>query len=191
MFAVIGLGNPGSKYEATRHNAGFWVADRLHERLAKAESWKTHGACLCLRAQIASIQVLLVKPQKYMNLSGEAAQPLLQFFKVPSERLVVVYDDLDLPPGRIQIRRGGSAAGHNGLTDIIQRLGTEDFFRLRVGVGRTEVDQARVSGRNWVLGVPGPNERELLEKAVTFAAEAVETLVVDGLERAQQQFNKK
>lgn len=191
MFAVIGLGNPGLKYESTRHNAGFWVLDKLRETLAASETWKVHGGCLCVRTASSDAPLLLIKPQKFMNLSGEAAQPVLQFFKVPPQRVIVVYDELDLPPGRIQVRFGGSAAGHRGVGDLITHLGTQDFFRVRLGIGRIDTAAAKVAGKNWVLSKPGSAEQELLEKAVTLSCEAVETLVHDGLVVAQQKFNRK
>lgn len=191
MFAVIGLGNPGSKYEATRHNAGFWVVDILQQRLASADSWKTKGGCQFIKTRIASEELLLVKPQKFMNLSGQAAWPLLQFFKVSPDSVVVVYDDLDLPSGRIQVRRGGSAAGHNGVSDMISALGTKDFYRIRVGVSGAQDDRGQRSGKDWVLSAPRPEEQELLDKAVSVGADALEILVVEGLEPAQRQCNRR
>ena len=191
MHAVVGLGNPGSKYEATRHNAGFWVIDSLQRKHGQFDNWKSSHDCLSLRTRIGSESVLLVKPQKYMNLSGEAIWPLLQFYKISSESLVVVYDDLDLPTGRIQIRKGGSAAGHNGVSDIINHLGTKDFFRIRVGIGQLESETGSKTGKNRVLSAPRPEEKELLDKAVVLSGEALEILFSDGLEKAQQFGNRR
>ncbi|MCL4149304.1 UNVERIFIED_CONTAM: hypothetical protein GTU68_021990, partial [Idotea baltica] len=187
----VGLGNPGSQYESTRHNAGFWVIDYLQKKHAEFDSWKSQSSCLCIKAKLQGEAILLVKPQKFMNLSGEALWPLLQFYKIPADTLVVIYDDLDLPTGRVQVRHGGSAAGHNGVSDIINHLGTKDFFRIRVGIGALETEKAVAKGKNRVLAAPGPEEKELLEKAVTSSADALEILILEGLRKAQQYGNRR
>lgn len=216
MFAVVGLGNPGARYAETRHSTGFEVVKCLAQRWAAVGSpggWKSKFGCDYARVQWESREGLLVLPQQYMNLSGEACVPLLRFFKVGVEEIVVVHDDLDLEPGVLRCKKGGSAGGHKGVGDIILHLGAEDFYRVRVGIGHPrgpgeqreteagdEVNNERFWGdscgsgpdvTSWVLSRPGPKEKELLEKAVSDAAEAVEVLLEQGLRAAQNRFHQR
>lgn len=202
MFAIIGLGNPGSKYDETRHNIGFWVVDSIAADVAAGASWQQKFDCEYLKTKIGDDDCLLVKPQKYMNLSGDAIKPLTTFFKITAEEMLLVHDDLDLDPGIVRIRRGGSAAGHNGVRDIYETYNASNFIRIRVGIGhprnmtnktgdfqKTQENQQNVS--SWVLSKPGPKEKELLESAVLNAADAVRIYLRDGLEAAQAQINRR
>lgn len=215
MFAVVGLGNPGPRYAGTRHNVGFWAAEELLRRLSKGSSGFSSSkfGCVFSKVQFANADCLIVQPQKYMNLSGEAVAPLLRYFRVEPQQLVVIHDELDLPPGVLRLKAGGGAAGHNGLRDLIQHLGTADFFRVRVGIGRpgSEVfsEKEGDSGKknnfdfvpescslpvdvvSWVLSEPGPKGKELLQNAVIEAASAVEVLLSEGLSAAQRKFHKR
>ena len=213
MFAIIGLGNPGSRYADTRHNVGFHVVDELANRMGLSGSdWNSKYNCEFSKTRLAGEQVLLVKPQGFMNLSGETALPLLKFFKVSEEQVIVAYDEIDLPCGVVRLKQGGSAAGHNGVQDILDHFSQDKFFRVRVGIGRPgaeaedKIDAGQDTGKNhrnkvdsgprsmsissWVLGQPRPKEKELLDKAVRSAAEAVESLILDGLSAAQQKFHR-
>ena len=186
MKIVVGLGNPGRKYEHTRHNIGFEVVDEVARR-AEAEfrrSWR-YPAELA-EAVVDGERVLLIKPRTYMNLSGDAVAPLVrQKGAAPAEVLVVV-DDVELACGRLRLRAEGRAGGHNGLKSLIERMGTDAFPRVRVGVGRVPEGRELVPH---VLGRFAPEEREVMAQAVTRAADAVMMVITDGLERAQNTFN--
>ncbi len=206
MFAIVGLGNPGDRYSHTRHNAGFWVLEVLKKRLLpesswKTVSWKTKGGSAFLRSRVGQDDVVLVRPERYMNLSGEAAQPILTFFKVEPSEIIVIHDDLDVDPGGVRVKFGGGDGGHRGIADLVRALGTPGFFRVRVGIGRpigAEPQAARPSGflepgvmTGWVLGVPRGAELEAFEKAIVRGADAAESLVSRGLEVTQREFNRK
>lgn len=186
MKIVVGLGNPGRKYERTRHNIGFEVVDEVARR-AGAEfrrSWRY--AAELADAVVGEERVLLLKPRTYMNLSGDAVAPLVrQKGAAPADVLVVV-DDVDLACGRLRLRAQGSAGGHNGLKSLIERMGTDAFPRMRVGVGRGSEGGDMVPH---VLGRFAPEEREVMAQAVTRAADAVWMVMTEGLERAQNKFN--
>ena len=181
---VAGLGNPGREYERTRHNVGWLVVDELARRLGTSFRSKFSGAIA--EARTADDRLALLKPETYMNESGKSIAAAVRFFKLPPAELLVVHDDVDLEPGRLQARRGGGLAGHNGLRSIAQALGTQDFLRLRIGVGRpARGDRRPVS--DYVLS---PFEPEVdVGALVARAADAVETVVADGLEAAQARFN--
>ncbi|MEW6776960.1 MAG: aminoacyl-tRNA hydrolase [Bdellovibrionota bacterium] len=185
---VVGLGNPGARYRATRHNAGFWVVDclaALWQVKLKAGRWQGLEA----RAEPAGMgQVLLLEPQTYMNESGRSIAPLARMHKLAPEDVIVVHDDLDLVPGRIQVKRGGSSGGHNGLKSIEQEWGETDYYRVRVGIGRPPRGTDVV---NYVLGRPPDAEWKRIEQAVIRATHAIEKLLREGLESVQQEFNKK
>lgn len=183
-WLIVGLGNPGTAYAQTRHNLGFQVVDRLAAR--------HHGAFARSRmlAQVADCRindqrVLLAKPQTWMNNSGDAVQPLLHWHKIPLERLVVIYDELDLPLGRIRIREKGSAGGHNGVASIIQRLGANGFPRIRIGISRP-IGAEQI---NYVLTPFRREEVETIEVARERAADAVEVILRDGVTAAMNQYN--
>ena len=177
---IIGLGNPGREYETTRHNVGFrWVDEfaRLHNLSFKNET-KFHG--LAARGQLHGREMLLLKPQTFMNASGRAVGALAQFYKIAPAEILVVHDDLDLPPGVARLKLGGGHGGHNGLKDIIAHLGTGDFWRLRLGIGHPG-ERAEVV--NFVLNDPRKEERALIEQAVQRALE-ISDLIIAGKQEA-------
>jgi peptidyl-tRNA hydrolase, PTH1 family len=183
---VAGLGNPGREYARTRHNVGFMVCDELARRHGGSFRSKFSGELAELRAE--ERRLALLKPQTYVNESGRAVAAAVRFFKVPPERLLVLHDEVDLDLGRLQVRMGGGLAGHNGLRSVAQHLKTQDFLRLRIGVGRPERgDPGPVS--DYVLS---PFEaHEDADTLVARAADAVETILRDGLEEAQNRFNER
>jgi PTH1 family peptidyl-tRNA hydrolase len=160
---IVGLGNPGREYEATRHNAGFWWVDAV--AAGKSASFKPekkfHG--LAARLAVNNREVWLLKPETFMNLSGRAVSALAGFYKITPDEILVVHDELDLPPGTVRLKKGGGHGGHNGLKDIIAQLGTPDFWRLRLGIGHPGDRNAVV---NFVLNAPQRAEQELIDSAV-------------------------
>ncbi len=188
MFLIVGLGNPGIAYRSSRHNAGFLALDVLAERLNIALVKRAHKAIVG-EGYCNGQKVILAKPQTYMNLSGESVQSLLSYYKLPLDRLVVLYDDIDLSVGDIRIRASGSAGTHNGMRSILVCLGNEEGFpRVRIGVGKQKPGRDLASH---VLGKPAAEEQELLEQAYQNAAEAA-ALIVDGrLLDAQTKYNKR
>jgi peptidyl-tRNA hydrolase, PTH1 family len=183
---VAGLGNPGREYADTRHNVGFMVADELTRR--HGGSWRGKFSGELAEVRVDGSRLALLKPQTYMNESGRSVGPAVRFFKVEPEALLVVHDEVDLEPGRLQVRFGGGLAGHNGLRSIAQQLGTGEFARLRVGVGRPERGDPRPVA-DFVLS-PFPPDVDVGE-LVGRAADAVEAVVRDGLEEAQNRFNER
>lgn len=179
----VGLGNPGPEYEATRHNAGFWWIDALaHElkvNLVPERSY--HG--LVARTSVAGHSVWLLQPQTFMNLSGKSVAALARFFKILPEEILVVHDELDIPPGQAKLKRGGSHAGHNGLRDIHAQLGTSDYWRLRIGIGHPGVKAEVV---NWVLKKPAPDQRTLIEESITRSLKAYPALLAGDMDKATQ-----
>ena len=185
-WMIVFLGNPGPKYAGTRHNAGFAVADEIERRTgADIRRLKCHA--LTATADLGGKRVLLVKPQTFMNLSGEAVRPLADYYKVPVERILVISDEIALAPGRIRLRPGGSAGGHNGLKSIIQYLGTESFPRLRLGVGAPPHPDYDMP--DWVLGVIRGADLEAFTQAVKRAADAVECCIRYGVSKAMNDYN--
>ncbi|HLP41550.1 MAG TPA: aminoacyl-tRNA hydrolase [Fibrobacteria bacterium] len=187
MHILLGLGNPGPKYEKTRHNVGFALVDRLVEDAGQAGAWKAEGKSLTRRILLRDQPVLVVKPQTFMNLSGEAAQALCHFYKVPATNLVVVVDEIYLDTGVVRIRAKGGAGGHNGLKSLIEHCG-EDFVRIRVGVGPCPpmMDKA-----DFVLGRYGSTEADLLDPVFACFKDLVETGVSKGWEKAGSDFNRR
>lgn len=187
MFVIVGLGNPGREYETTRHNAGFCVIDALAGRYNITVTEKKHKA-LCGKGLIEGHKVILVKPQTYMNLSGESIRSLLDFYKISEEELIIIYDDISLAPGQLRIRTKGSAGGHNGIKSIIAHLGTQEFPRIRVGVGEKpkEMDLAA-----YVLSRFSAGEREIMEETYQTAAMAAAAMMNDGIDSAMNRFNGK
>ncbi len=185
-WLIVGLGNPGSRYEYTRHNVGFMVADELGEREdIPIQRLRYHA--LTNTAVIGGQGVLLMKPTTYMNLSGEAVGEAARFYKLDPGHVLVISDDVDLPLGKLRIRTGGSAGGHNGLKSIIQHLGSDQFPRLKVGVGgkpHPDHDMA-----DWVLSKLRGEDLKVMEEAVGRAADAVECYLRDGPQKAMNRFN--
>lgn len=176
MFLIVGLGNPGKKYELTRHNLGFQVLDLL------GNGWEDKYQSQFLKLE----DVILAKPQTFMNNSGEAVKEMLKFY--PDATLIVVHDDLDFPLGAIRIQKDASAAGHNGVRSIIEQLGTQDFIRIRLGIDNPEV-RGQVPGEDFVLQKFTGPEQNLVKEILEKAKDAVETIQRDGLEIAQSRFN--
>ncbi len=183
---IVGLGNPGKDYEHTRHNVGFDVMSVLAEKLGVGTgSWKAEHRAHTARAMIGSEKVLLVKPQTFMNLSGEAVRELNDYYKMEgAQDIIVISDDVALPVGHIRIRVRGSAGGHNGLKNIIQHMGSEDFVRVRIGVGGPSEDMV-----GHVLGRFGSHDAEAMKDAYKKAADAIECIITDGPEIAMSRFN--
>jgi len=186
-YLAVGLGNPGKRYELTRHNVGFLVMDELVHRLAMPTAQKKFKG-LITEGTLDDHKILALKPQTFMNLSGESVQEALAFFKIdPESHLIVVSDDVDLPPGTIRIRPSGGTGGHNGLKSIVTLLGTDRFCRIRVGVGRSE----QVPTDVYVLSEIPTAEMTDFKKSVEKAAHAVETIVKEGIHIAMNEFNKR
>jgi len=183
---VVGLGNPGREYAATRHNVGFMVADELARR--HGGSWRSKFSGEVADLRVDGARVALLKPQTYMNDSGRSVSAAARFYKVEPDALLAVHDEVDLDAGRMQARLGGGLAGHNGLRSLASTLKTPDFLRLRIGVGRPERGDPRPVA-DWVLSAFEPEVD--VGALVARAADAVETLVRDGLEEVQQHFNER
>ena len=180
------MGNPGAKYENTRHNVGFMVASAC-EKSENVRINKLRFRSLTGKVNIGGQSVLLMKPQTYMNLSGEAVGQAARYYKVPPERVIVVSDDISLPAGKIRVRTKGSAGGHNGLKSIISSLGTDAFPRVKVGVGAPPHPDFEMV--DWVLGVPHGKDAEAVSQAEENAWEAVKTYITEGPEKAMNRFN--
>lgn len=186
MYIIAGLGNPTREYEHTRHNVGFDTIDIIAEKYQIRLGEKRHKA-LIGKGCIAGEKVILVKPQTYMNLSGESIGAVCSYYKVdPEEELIVIYDDISLAPGKLRIRPKGSAGGHNGIKSIIAHLGTQNFSRIKVGVGEKPKGWDLA---DYVLGHFSKEEAELMETAFQRAAEAVEVLLEDDVAVAMNRFN--
>ena len=185
-WLLVCLGNPGDQYENTRHNVGFLVADELAER-HNVPIQRLKFRALTNTITVGDQKVLLMKPVTYMNLSGEAVHEAAAFYKVPPEHILVVSDEVALVPGRLRVRRSGSAGGHNGLKNIIAHLGTDQFPRIRLGVGQKphpDYDMA-----DWVLGKFQGEDKKAVEAAVKRAADAAECLIREGVDKAMNQYN--
>ena len=185
-WIVVGLGNPGPKYDWTRHNVGFLVIDELADR-ANIPVQRVKYKALTNTTKLGGKSVLLMKPVTYMNLSGEAVGQAARFYKVPPERVLVISDDVALPQGKLRVRRSGSAGGHNGLKNIISHLGSDQFPRIKVGVGgkpHPDHDMA-----DWVLGKFTGQDRKVMEEAIARAADAVTLFLEQGPDQAMAKFN--
>jgi PTH1 family peptidyl-tRNA hydrolase len=186
LYLIVGLGNPGADYSRTRHNAGFLVADRLAERWRAGWTYEKKFNARLVSAQRDSRRVLLCEPQTYMNSSGAAVGAVMAFYRVPPAGLLVVVDDADLPLGELRLRPGGGCGGHHGLESIEQHVGTREYARLRVGIGRQ--DGAReITG--YVLGRFSSTDAPLIDKVLTVASDQAETWLEAGIQKAMSQFN--
>lgn len=188
MKMLVGLGNPGKEYEKTRHNVGFMVIDAIVDSVDSAIHWKEEHQALTCRVTISDETVLLVKPQTYMNKSGESVGALMRYYKIAPEDIYCVYDDMDLPVGKLRIRPNGSAGGHNGIKSMLTHVGTEQFPRFRLGIGRplpqwTVIDH--------VLAPFTEEQQEAIEKGVKATAKAMKGTVSLGLDKAMNRFNPK
>lgn len=185
-WIIVGLGNPGDKYENTRHNVGFRALDQLAETASVPVQKLKHKA-LTNTCTIAGVKVLLMKPVTYMNLSGEAVADAARFYKIPPERIIVLSDDVSLGVGKLRIRRSGSAGGHNGLKSIIQHLGSDQFPRIKLGVG--EKPHPDYDLADWVLGKFAKEDRKTVDEMVQKAAEAAAYYIKEGPEKTMGRFN--
>ena len=188
MYLIVGLGNPGQQYAHTRHNAGFdalaVLADKLNVSITRKKDEALIGECY-----IGTQKTLLCMPQTFMNLSGNAVSALLHYFRIPMENLLVIYDDIDLPPGTVRIRKNGSAGTHNGMRSIVEQLGSNQFARVRIGVGDRPAGADLAA---WVLGhVADEEQLKLLEESFQQAALAAECFVKEGVEAAMCRYNTK
>ena len=187
MRLIVGLGNPGKKYECTRHNIGFMCVDMLLKKLNASldqEGFKSFYTTVFHKGE----KIIIMEPQTYMNLSGEAVSAIVNFYKIEHEDILVIYDDLDLPAGKLRLRSSGSSGGHNGMKNIIAMLGTEDFIRIRVGIGEKP---PRYDLADYVLGHFSKEERALVEEAMDDAMLAAEAFLMDDLSSAMNEFNGK
>ena len=197
MKLVVGLGNPGEKYQNARHNLGFMAVDELGKRVNReGESWRYEEKFKSevLNFTLNASRFTLVKPQTYMNNSGMAVSALVNFYKIAPQDMIVVYDELDLPLGKIKVRLGGAAAGHHGVESIIKSLGTDKFIRVRLGIGNlktksSEHKQVHVSAEKFVLEPFMHSERAQVKHMLKQAVKALQILLDQGLEKAQSQFN--
>ncbi|MDD6395608.1 MAG: aminoacyl-tRNA hydrolase [Firmicutes bacterium] len=185
-WLVVGLGNPGKKYEGTRHNAGFMAADALAEKLGiSVDKLKFHA--LIGDGMCGDLRILLAKPQTFMNLSGQAVDEIMSFYKIPPERLIVMCDDISLEPGRLRIRRKGSHGGQNGMRNIIDMIGTQDFHRIKLGVGAKPHPDYDLA--DWVLSHFTVNELKLMNETAQNAAEAVKLITAGNTDKAMNLYN--
>ena len=182
---IVGLGNPGRQYEGTRHNVGFEAIDLLADLLVVDVKKKKFGG-LFGECEFEGKKLIFLKPQEYMNRSGQAVATVVGFYKLPIENILVVTDCMDIEPGRIRLRAKGSAGGHNGLRDIIAKLGTSDFARLRIGIGKSDV----IAGKDFVLSKISGDDKELIEKAKAKAKQAVVCWLGKGITAAMNEFNE-
>ncbi len=185
-WLLVGLGNPGAKYESTRHNMGFLAVDKLADN-ERFKFSKLRFKAWTATAELGGEKVLVMKPQTYMNLSGESVGQAARFYKIPPEHVLVISDDISLPIGKVRIRSGGSAGGHNGLKSIIAHLGSDQFPRIKVGVGMP--DNADYDIADWVTGRPMGDEQKPLMEALDKAVAAVPVVIRDGVDKAQNKFN--
>jgi len=181
---IVGLGNPGAQYENTPHSVGFEAVDAIASGIGASWELKKRFNCLVATSTFAGRRVMLLKPQTFMNLSGEAVAPLVRYNNATADDLLVIQDDIDLPVGRMRVRRGGSCGGHNGIRNIIERLGTPDFARLKLGVGK---DRENVIAH--VLGKFDPATRETMDKVVAASVQAAAAILTDGPDRAMNEWN--
>lgn len=184
-WLIVGLGNPGEKYANTRHNMGFRTVELLAEKAGVKLNKVKFKAAYNLMT-FAGCRCLVMKPQTYMNLSGEAVREAAQFYKIPADHVLVIYDDISLPVGKIRVRPTGSAGGHNGIKNIIAHLGTQTFPRVKIGTGAPGEDKDMI---DWVIGVPSQAERKVLFESFEKAIEAAECIIEHGCQKAMNDFN--
>jgi len=189
---IVGLGNPGPKYERTRHNIGFDALDFLARRwqIPMSENRRFHGSFGSGRVRSSPDPLYFLKPATYMNRSGQAVRAVVDWYKLPPESVLVIYDEMDLPVGRLRMRLSGSAGGHNGMKSAIAHLGTQDFPRLRLGIGKPETAAERETISH-VLGKFSPNERRVMDEVLQLVGEAVELALKDGVEKAMSLYNNR
>ena len=187
MYLIVGLGNPEQDYSNTRHNMGFDTINKLAKEY-EIEVTKTKFKGLMGKGTIEGESVVLLKPQTFMNLSGESIQEAVQFYKISTENVIVIYDDMDVEPGFIKLRKTGGPGTHNGMKSVVQQLNTQDFPRVRVGIGSPEGKEQRIE---YVLGAIAEEDKEKLEQATTLAKQAVVEIIKNGIDIAMNKFNKR
>ena len=185
QFLIVGLGNPGEEYAQTRHNAGFRTVDIIADEL-RARYWKNECGALTAKCAYRDNDLVLAKPQSFMNVSGGPVKKLCDAYGIDGEHLIVIHDELDIDAGTVRCKFGGGHAGHNGLRSICDKLGSRNWFRVRCGIGRPP---GRMDVADYVLSVPRREAAEDFDYTVSRAADAALSLVVEGLEKTQQQFN--
>ena len=187
-WLIVGLGNPGMQYENTRHNAGFIAVDAIAERY-KTLAWKSEMKAYTAQCDVNGIKVLLIKPQTYMNNSGEAVKAIASYYRMPADKIIVIFDDISLPVGRIRIRRNGSDGGHNGMKDIIELMGTDMIPRIKVGIGAKPHPQYDL--KDWVLSKFNADEKEMLDFAIKNVTAAIDDMTFGDFDTPMNKFNKK
>lgn len=187
MYLLVGLGNPGKEYENTRHNAGFIALDAVARELG-VTYWKTECGALVARAVYHDIDVILVKPQSFMNTSGGPVKKISEAYGIDPDETIVIHDDLDIASGNVRVKLGGGHAGHNGLRSLCDKLGTRNYYRIRIGIGRPP---GRMDTADYVLSAPRKDELTDFEYTCTRGAQATLSLIDGGIEAAQQTFNEK
>lgn len=185
MYLIVGLGNPEADYSKTRHNMGFNVINKLAKQY-EIEVTKKKFKGLYGVGTIENEKVYLLKPQTYMNLSGESIREIMDFYKISPEEIIIIYDDMDIEPGNIKIRKSGSAGGHNGMKSVIEHLNTQTFTRIRVGIG---APKNREDSINYVIGAMNKEDEEKLDKATTIAKDAIIEIIKNGVDKAMNKFN--
>ncbi len=185
-YLIVGLGNPGSKYAHTRHNVGFDTIDKFKYNLYVSDE-KNKLSSEFSACEIEDNKIYIIKPLTYMNNSGFAVRRAMNFYRIKPENVIIVYDDVDIPAGKIRIRKKGSAGSHNGMKSIISNIRTYDFPRIRIGIGKPEPGTSMV---DYVLGKPKGDEKYQIDKAIDTAADALESIITGGIEKAMQEYNK-
>ncbi|PVV10579.1 MAG: aminoacyl-tRNA hydrolase [gamma proteobacterium symbiont of Ctena orbiculata] len=183
---IVGLGNPGADYEATRHNVGFWFVDRLAQQQHQSFRSESRHLGLVCKLTIAGKELRLLKPKTFMNRSGQAVSSLANYFRISPREILVVHDELDLEPGQVRLKTGGGHAGHNGLRDIMSALGSRDFHRLRIGIDHPNDRHAVV---NYVLGRPSKSDREAIDGAIDDAIDSLHEIVNGELQKAMNRLH--
>jgi PTH1 family peptidyl-tRNA hydrolase len=187
---IVGLGNPGPEYEQTRHNAGFWLVDKLAvSHVRGALSREPRYNALVAKTVIAGQETWLLEPQTYMNRSGQSVGALARFYKIAADEILVVHDELDLPPGTAKIKKGGSSGGHNGLKDVTAALGTQDYWRLRIGIGHPRINGLQQAVIDFVLHRPRKEEQPLIDEAIAKSLDAIPLLCEGKFETAMMQLH--
>lgn len=185
MYLIVGLGNPEEEYSKTRHNMGFDTINKIAEK-NDIQITKNKYESLYATGMIGREKVILVKPQTYMNLSGISVKKWMEFYHLNPTNIIVIYDDMDIEPGKMKIRKKGGAGSHNGMKSVVGELGSEDFYRIRVGIGKPKTKQESIS---YVIGKVPEEEYKILNKATELAAEAVSSIVKEGIDKAMNQYN--
>ncbi|MGW8390176.1 aminoacyl-tRNA hydrolase [Pseudoduganella sp. HUAS MS19] len=187
---IVGLGNPGADYEQTRHNAGFWLVDNLADSLPNARLQRESGFnALVAKTIIGGNQLWLLEPQTYMNRSGQSVGAIARFYKIQPDEVLVVHDELDLPPGAAKLKKGGSSGGHNGLKDITAALGTQDYWRLRIGIGHPRTLNLNQPVADFVLHRPRREEQLLIDEAIEKALRIIPTAVAGDFTKATMELH--